>query len=65
MLGIKQNDRKLVVVILAMTFTFILALVTKLTAEFSTVISICVPAFVAGNAFEHHTEAQKNVSAHQ
>lgn len=45
--------RKFIVVTLAMVLSFILALLMKLTAEFSTVISVCVGAFVAGNAVEY------------
>ena len=47
--------RKFVVVIYAITWAGVLALLGRLTAEFATVVTVGVTAFAAANAFEHHT----------
>lgn len=49
-----EGGRKFVVVLYAITWAGVLALLDRLTTEFATVVSIGVTAFAAANAFVHH-----------
>ena len=44
------GGRKFVVVVLALVFSFILALLQRLTADWALVISVCVGAFLGAHA---------------
>jgi hypothetical protein len=43
--------RKLIVVLFAMTYGFVLGLASKLTPEFATIVSITVASYMGANAF--------------
>jgi hypothetical protein len=52
--------RKYTLCVMAMTYAFILGLLSKLTAEFSTVVSITVASFAAANAFNKRANSPNN-----
>lgn len=52
---LSEGSRKFVVVVYAITWAGVLALLGRLTGEFATVVTVGVTAFAAANAFEHHT----------
>ena len=48
-----RGYRKFTVVMVAMASAFVLALLARLTAEYATIVSVCVGAFAYANAKEH------------
>jgi len=52
--------RKMIVVVLSMTYGFVLALFGKLTPEFATICSIGVASFAAANAFNKRATSPNN-----
>lgn len=48
-----RGYRKLIVVVLTLTFAFALGLLEKLTGDFALIASVCVGAYAAGNAAVH------------
>lgn len=59
---IPPGFRKYTVVMTGMILAFILALLGKLSAEFSTVVSVCAAAFTAANAFTKRVSGPTNSS---
>lgn len=59
---IPAGYRKYTVVMAGMIFAFVLALLGKLTAEFSTVVSVSVASFAAANAFNKRATSPNNAS---
>lgn len=51
-----RGYRKLLVILVALSMAFVLALLGKLTAEFTTVASMAIAAFAAANAAVHHAK---------
>lgn len=49
---LRFGGRKFLVVLLALTMSFTLALAHRLTADFATVVSICVGSFMAAHAVQ-------------
>lgn len=58
----KFGGRKMVMAGTGMTMAFILALVGKLTGEFTTIASICVGAFAIGDTVVTHKAIAEGVS---
>ena len=52
--------RKFLITTFGLSFAFILALRQELTADFVTVVSVTVVAFVGGNAVEHMKNGVKH-----
>lgn len=53
----RLSSRKFMLVLLVIVMAFLLAFLERLTSEFSMVVSICVPAYIAGNSFVTKVQA--------
>lgn len=53
-------SKKFVVVVLTLAMAFVLALLGKLTSEFSAAISICVPVYLTGQTVVDREKVKAN-----
>ena len=62
LLAATEGTRKYRVVLYAITWSGVLALLQRLTPEFATIVTVGVTVFGVANAFEHHARRNSHVN---